>query len=161
MAHHAEVVVDHSEFNLKAALQRLACGPLPPNFKLRLRGRGSGHYEVLHPVPKEAPVPLMLAITGAQGPEGVGAFISVMQAVLDHLQQLDRTWILMCHARGQSAAKFLFRKGENCRTLNAALVPLMRDYAHLFHPHETSRTSILMTTMDQPRPIHGPAQQSL
>lgn len=102
---------------------------LATNAKLRIRGRGSGHLEV--DTQKEAPVPLMLAITAEDTNED--NFLKATEMAITKLNELAKLYKNFCRQRNLPAPTVkeqLFCIGEISRSAETLLKDLVELYAH-------------------------------
>jgi len=101
--------------------------------KLRIRGRGSGHLEVDcgNGRRKEAPVPLMVAVTANKGdPEG---FRKAIEMTLERLKEVWHHYAQFCEQRNLPQplpTEPVFSFGEISRGSDQLLMDLL-----LLHPH--------------------------
>jgi hypothetical protein len=112
---HIYLAKRHADFDLVPSLiGRTGCHMLAIHFatkvKMRVRGRGSGHLEMNGT--KEAPVPLMLAVTS----EGVHTlnFKTAVHMAIDKLNEVQVKFNQFCHHRNLRSAKMgsIWRFGE-------------------------------------------------
>lgn len=97
--------------------------------KLRIRGRGSGHLEV--DGKKEAPVPLMVAVTANK--MDADGFRKAVDMTVDRLIEVSEHYKQFCHQRGLPAPTSkepLFSFGEISRGSEALLKDLITAWPH-------------------------------
>ena len=100
------------------------------NAKMRIRGRGSGHLEV--DGKREAPVPLMLAITSDKL-AGQYAFKKAVDMAIERLQELAEHWQRFCFQRNltrEYAHGPMFSFGEISRGCEGLLRTLILKFPH-------------------------------
>eukprot|EP00441_Pelagodinium_beii_P033862 CAMPEP_0197639212 /NCGR_PEP_ID=MMETSP1338-20131121/13902_1 /TAXON_ID=43686 ORGANISM="Pelagodinium beii, Strain RCC1491" /NCGR_SAMPLE_ID=MMETSP1338 /ASSEMBLY_ACC=CAM_ASM_000754 /LENGTH=503 /DNA_ID=CAMNT_0043211907 /DNA_START=51 /DNA_END=1559 /DNA_ORIENTATION=- len=95
------------------------------NAKVRVRGRGSGHLEASSQ--KEAPVPLMVAVTS----EGVHKvhFVTAVQMTIDRLNDVQHLFKQFCEQRdlGAIARERIWRFGEMSKEAEVVLADLIAE----------------------------------
>lgn len=111
--------------NMRDIYQKTHC-------KIRVRGRGSGHLEVEGK--KEAPVPLMVAVT-ANVTDSDG-FKLAIQMTLARLKTVDDNFTMFCQGRGIQAPNHrLFSIGELSKGAENVLGDALRDSGRMLPLH--------------------------
>jgi hypothetical protein len=100
--------------------------------KVRIRGEGSGHLEVLNaqgqPV-KEAPVPLQIAITTEKScTRQFRRAVDMTISLLKETQNKYRAWCKACKAPSHIADAPMFAFGEVCRGTESLLMDLLKTF---------------------------------
>jgi hypothetical protein len=99
--------------------------------KLRIRGRGSGHLEVVGPsgkLDREAPVPLMLAISvDKYDPDGFLMAVNESVALLESTTERYRD---MCRVRGEVPELHLFAFGDGSALATRLLADFIDEYPY-------------------------------
>mmetsp|Transcript_50492 Transcript_50492/g.146524 ORF Transcript_50492/g.146524 Transcript_50492/m.146524 type:complete len:362 (+) Transcript_50492:140-1225(+) len=118
--------------------------------KIRVRGRGSGHLEV--DGKREAPVPLMVAVTANK--TDADGFKLAIQMTLVRLKAVDEQFHMFCKTRGfQAPASQLFSIGELSWGAELLLADALRD-SGLLEPVDASDRkgayADLIASLDRP-----------
>ena len=108
--------------------------------KVRVRGRGSGHFEV--DGKKEAPVPLMAAVTADRGDKVM--FRKSVDMIIIRLLAINENYCKFCRHRGlplPTAKEPCFSFGEAAQCAETVLADLFTSYPHPGGPKSTKRVT--------------------